>query len=347
MNILCVDPRTDERWQHLLERHRSSVFHSPEWGHVLADTYGFDIRAYIVLTASGEPVAGIPFCSFADITGERVVILPFSDYCDPLVQTPAHWHDLSGQLVSQGCPLMVRCLHNTEPLTDSRFVVAKQAKWHGIDLRSSVDALWQSLDDSSKRAIKKAQRDGVIVRPAQGEHELRAFFDMHLRVRKLKYHLLAQPYLFFANIWRRFVERQKGILMVALYQDKIIAGTFFLGWQHTLYYKFNASVPAHLEHRPNDLLIWEGIQYGKAKGYHAFDFGLSDWDEEGLVRYKRKFATEEKTISFLRHMPNVSPTPQEQQARALLPVLTQLFTDESVSDQVTEEAGNTLYRFFA
>lgn len=347
MDALCIDPRSNPLWLQLLAQHKSSVFHCPAWSRVLADTYDLDIKAYIACDPMGVPQAGLPFCHLTDITGERIVTLPFSDYCDPLVRSVEEWHTLSDPLVSLGCPLMVRCLHNESPLADERFTLTKQAKWHCIDLQPDLDHLWQGLHDSSKRAIKKAQRETVHVRRAQSEKDLRAFFNMHLSIRKHKYRLLAQPYSFFANIWRHFVEPGNGALMLAVYHDEIIGGTFFLEWGDTLYYKFNASVPIHLDHRPNDLLIWQGIQYGKAKGYVFFDFGLSDWDEEGLVRYKRKFATEEKTISFLRYGPARVPTVQEQQARALLPHLTQLFTDASVSDQVTEEAGNLLYRFFA
>jgi len=347
MDVLCIDPRSNPLWQQLLTQQKSSVFHCPAWSRVLADTYGFDIQAFVALDHAGMPIAGLPFCRFADITGERIVTLPFSDYCDPLIRTAEEWSHVSEPLLSLGYPFLMRCLHNQHPLTDNRLTLAKQAKWHGIDLQPDLDHLWQGLHDSSKRAIKKAQRDAVLVRTAQDEQDLRAFFAMHLKIRKHKYHLLAQPYSFFANIWRHFVEAGNGALMIATYQDEVIGGTFFLEWGDTLYYKFNASIPMHLDHRPNDLLIWQGIQYGKAKGYKLFDFGLSDWDEEGLVRYKRKFATEEKTISFLRYVSNRVPTRQEQQARELLPALTQLFTDASVSDHVTEEAGNLLYRFFA
>jgi CelD/BcsL family acetyltransferase involved in cellulose biosynthesis len=347
MDVLCIDPRSNPLWRQLLAQHKSSVFHSPAWSQVLADTYNLDIQAYIACDPAGTPTAGLPFCRFADITGERVVALPFSDYCDPLAHTSEEWRSVSEPLLSLGCPLLVRCLHSEHPLTDSRFTLAKQAKWHGIDLQPDLDHLWQGLHDSSKRAIKKAQRETVHVRKAENEEDLRAFFAMHLKIRKNKHHLLAQPYSFFANIWRHFVEADNGALMIATYQDEVIGGTFFLEWGDTLYYKFNASVPLHLDHRPNDLLIWQGIQYGKTKGYKFFDFGLSGWDEEGLVRYKRKFATEEKTISYLQYTPDHVPTMQEQQARALLPVLTQLFTDASVPDQITEAAGNLLYRFFA
>lgn len=120
----------------------------------------------------------------------------------------------------------------------------------------------------------------------------------------------------------------------------------FLIWKDGLYYKFNASAPVHLSLRPNDLLIWEAIKYGQTQGYTHLDFGLSDWDQAGLVRYKRKFASEEKTISFLQYAPNGEPTYQEKHFCNLLPQLTDLFTHESVPDTITEKAGEVLYRFF-
>ena len=106
---------------------------------------------------------------------------------------------------------------------------------------------------------------------------------MHLKIRKYKYGLLAQPFLFFQNIWRHFVESQRGFLLLAVLDDKILAGDLFLQWKDTLYYKFNASIPEDLSHRPNDLLIWEAIQQAKKQGLQFLDFGLSDFDQEGLV----------------------------------------------------------------
>jgi CelD/BcsL family acetyltransferase involved in cellulose biosynthesis len=168
---------------------------------------------------------------------------------------------------------------------------------------------------------------------------------MHLKIRKYKLGLLAQPFRFFQNIWRHFVETRHGFLLLAVYQDKLVAGDFFLVWKDTLYYKFNASTPAELCHRPNDLLIWEGIRCGKDRGLAFLDFGLSDCDQEGLVRYKRMFGTEEKTISFLRYAPN-APTPAEKELQELLAQLTHRFTDQLVPDLVTEKAGEDLYRLF-
>lgn len=347
MSIVCVDPRTDALWRRLVDQQKSSVFHSPGWMGVLAETYGWEVEAQVLVDRAGEPKAGIPFCRIADIFGERIVSLPFSDHCDPLVGDRDQWHCAIDQLLAERRPIAMRCLHNDLALADERFALVKEAKWHGLDLRPDLDTLWGNLHDSARRAVRKAERGGVVVRIAEREEELRAFFEMHLRLRKHKYHLLAQPYRFFEQIWHQVIDRQNGVLMVAVYQGGIIGGVLFLEWQDTLYYKFNASVPAQLSHRPNDLLIWEGIKYGKAKGYTHLDFGLSDWDQEGLVRYKRQFASEEKTISFMRHAPDGAPTQQDGQVRALLTQLTDLFTDESVPDSLTDRVGSILYKFFA
>lgn len=346
MNIHCVDPRTDPLWQRLVDQHQSSAFHSPGWIRVLTETYGFEVGAQVVLDGAGEPSAGLPFCRIVDMMGTRIVSLPFSDYCDPLVDDRDEWNCLIDQLLVERCPIVVRCVHNSLPLADERFTLVKRAKWHGLDLQPDLDTLWRGLRGSARRAIKKARRDGVVVQIAEREEALRAFFELHLKVRKYKYRLLAQPYRFFENIWHHFMEAQSGLLMVAVYQGEIIGGILFLEWKDTFHYKFNVSLPTHLSCRPNDLLIWEGMKYGHAKGYTHLDFGLSDWDQEGLLQFKRKFATEEKTISFLKYAPDGPPTQHEKQVRHLLPQLTHLFTNEAVPDDVTEKAGAVLYRFF-
>jgi CelD/BcsL family acetyltransferase involved in cellulose biosynthesis len=346
LKVVCVDPRVDSLWRTLVDQMRSSLFHSPSWIWVLTETYGWEAHAQMILDDQKRPLAGIPFCRIADILGKRIVALPFSDYCDPLVGDPHSWRLLIDELLPEHCPIILRSLHNSLPATDQRFTLRNQARWHGMDLRPRLDALWSGMHDSTHRAIRKSQREGVVVRVAESEEELRAFFELHLRVRKYKYGLLAQPFRFFQKIWRHFVETQHGFLLLAVFQDRIVAGDFFLEWKDTLYYKFNASNQDDLSHRPNDLLIWEGIQRAKARGLGFLDLGLCDWDQEGLARYKRKFGSEEKTISFLRYEPDGSPAQAEKELRDLLDQLTRCFTDQAVPDPVTERAGQDLYRLF-
>ena len=347
MKIVEIDPRTDPIWHTLVSGRNGSVFHSHRWLQVLNETYDLEPRAYILMDKNEQALAGIPFCRIEDVRGERFVSLPFSDYCDPLVENPEQWRMLAERFMQQGDLLTLRCLHNSVPLADEGFTVVNQAKWHGLDLPDSLETLWENLSSSARRAIRKAERQQVVVRQATAKTDLRMFYDMHLAIRKSKYRLLAQPYSFFESIWRHFCDDGAGTLLIVCHNDKVIAATLFLEWKGTLYYKFNASSPGATTLRPNDLMIWEAIKYAKGKNYAKLDFGLSDWDQEGLVRFKRKYATEEKTISFLQSRPEGQHTAQALRVQQLLPQLTDLFTDDETPDHVTEKAGEILYRFFA
>lgn len=344
--VETVDPTSDLRWQQLVEQRPSDLFHAPAWIRVLRETYNFEPRALLSSDAQGRPQAGVTYTRISDMLGDRVAVMPFSDYCDPLVDEPGAWEALAEQLLAEGCLLTVRCLHNDLPLADKRFSLVNRARWHGIDLNADLDALWTRVDEGSRRAIRKARNNGITVRVAEQKPDLRAFFELHLRVRKLKYRMLAQPYRFFEQIWQQFTPGAQGFLMLAEHEGQVIGGVYYLRWKDTLYYKFNASDPTHLALRPNDLVLWQGMTLARELGCTYLDLGLSDWDQEGLIRYKRKFATDEKTISFLRHTPPGAVPPQAVELRTLLPQLTNLFTDASVPDAVTEQAGDQLYRLF-
>jgi hypothetical protein len=82
-----IDPLKDNRWVDSVDRHpESSIFHTTEWLSALVRTYGFEP----VAATSTEPGAaledGIPLCRVRSIhKGNRIVSLPFSDHCQPLV----------------------------------------------------------------------------------------------------------------------------------------------------------------------------------------------------------------------------------------------------------------------
>ncbi|MGH3971788.1 MAG: GNAT family N-acetyltransferase, partial [Pseudonocardiaceae bacterium] len=123
-----------------------------------------------------------------------------------------------------------------------------------------------------------------------------------------------------------------------------IAGAVFLTWNGVLYSKFGASRHEHLALRPNDAIFWAGIRWGIERGARLLDWGLSDLDQPGLIAYKRKWATEQRTVVTLRAGGEQARTGSD--AGAMLAELTRLFTDDSVSDEVTTQAGALLYRYF-
>ncbi len=342
-----VDPVSNILWHRLAAR--SSVFNSPDWIAVLRETYGFEAKGIVIPEDQNGSRAGLAYCLVEDsLFGKRIVSLPFSDYCDPIANTKRDWEALIDVLRLRENPITIRCLRNEIAKRDARLKTTRTAKWHGLDLTRSQDSLWAVMRDSTRRAVEKARRQGVSVQVETSPEAVSEFYRMHLGVRKRKYRLLAQPRLFFENISQHFFPR-KGFILMARHQGKPAAAVLFLIWNGTIYYKFNASDPDHLGLRPNDLLVWEGMLLGKRLGCRSWDFGLSDADQEGLCRFKRHFGSVEKEIAFLRYKPQsaAAGSQKEQIAGSLLGELTELFTEEGVPDEMTEKAGNLLYRYFA
>jgi len=343
MSATVIDMRRDDLWGSVADHRFGSLFSSPPWIEAVARAYGFEMSASVQLK-SGVVAAGVPFVHVRDIRGERIVCLPFSDYCDPLVEDGEAWRDLVDPIFAYDLPIALRCLRNSVPVEDARFQAHLRGLWHGVDLIRSEDDLWSTLDGSARQNVRKAQRNGVTVREGRTLLDVRTFHEMHCRLRKSKHRLLAQPLGFFETLYEVFSPSDGLTVLLAECSGKVVAGILFLEWGDTLYYKFNASVDQR--HCPNDLLAWEGIRMGRRRGLARLDFGLSDIEQPGLVRYKRKFATEEKGIQFLRWRPQGYSDPRAEEATQMLGRVTSLLTDPAVPDDIARAAGNELYRYF-
>lgn len=346
MTLVSLDPVADPRWSALVARRGGSLFHSPLWLGAVGDAYGFPLRAAVIVSEAGEPIAGIPFAVLDGPPAPRLVAAPFCDACDALVERPDQWASLLGALEAHQLPVHLRCL-GMEPPEHGRLLVTKRARWHTITLDETVEARWKRLDASAQRAIRKARRDGVEIRPLTLGPDLAAFHRLHVSLRKAKYRLLAQPLSFLEAIARRFQDAGRWHALGAWLGDRLVAGTIYLRWGETLYYKFNASSLDALRARPNDLLAWEGIQLAQALGCRSLDLGPSDDDQPGLIRFKRQLGAGERELRFLRLVPPGWDDGPAREPRRLLSELTSLLTRPEVPDEISAEGGAALYRYFA
>ena len=86
---------------------------------------------------------------------------------------------------------------------------------------------------------------------------------------------------------------------------------------------------------------------GRERRLATLDFGLSDVQQPGLIRYKRKFATEERNICSFEWRPERYRHACADHASEMLHRIVGLLTDPSVPDEITQKGGEELYRFFA
>jgi CelD/BcsL family acetyltransferase involved in cellulose biosynthesis len=343
MTVSIIDVRQDGFWEAAREHPFTSLFSSPLWAEVLVQTYNFKIQA-LASVQQGRVESAILFSQISDLRGDRVVCLPFCDYCDPLVNDASAWDTLVDRLLAFGVPVTLRCLRNKLPANDHRFVNVAHALWHAVDLTRSEKEIWNGLSGSARQNIRKAARNGVAIREACDADAIREFHRMHCHLRKSKYRLLAQPVAFFERLQEVFGPEGRIVILLAESAGVPVAGIVFLQWGNTLYYKFNASIDTSL--CPNDLLAWEGIRLGQRRGLERLDFGLSDCDQPGLIRYKRKFASEESSIATLRWFPPDHIDHRGDLAQETLRRMTELLTRSDVPDEIAAAAGNELYRFF-
>jgi CelD/BcsL family acetyltransferase involved in cellulose biosynthesis len=344
MRTLRVDPRTDPRWAALAGGPGGSLFTSPPWIGAVCDTYGFQPAARIAVDASGGPVGGVAWIDVRDLRGDRRLALPFCDRADPIAADPGTWALVSADPLAGDLPVTLRCLDDSPAADDPRFAVLGEAAWHVTALDRPLADLHAAFRASTRRNIATAERAGVQVVLRDDADAMAEYHGLHVGLRKRKYRLLAQPLDFFERIRKAFVPDDAVRIALALVDGRPVAGAVYLVWGDTVYYKFGASRPEFLPLRPNDALHWRLIRWASARGLRTLDWGLSDLDQPGLVAYKRHWASREGRIRTL----NAGGRPLREPAELgpLLGVLTDLLTDPSVPDAVSERAGAALYRLF-
>jgi CelD/BcsL family acetyltransferase involved in cellulose biosynthesis len=341
--IDSADPRTDPRWEMLAAGSQGSLFTSPPWIRSVCDTYGLTPQARVATDAEGRPTGGFVWVPISDISGDRLVSLPFSDRAEPLITGGAKWSDLVNDALCTDVPLKIRCLDSAAPTRDTRLVRTAEAAWHYTPLGVAVPELFGQLNPATRRNIATADRNNVRVDPITGMAAVRTYHRLHVSLRKHKYRLLAQPVAFFERIWHEF-SSQDGIVTFLAYVDgEPVAGAVYLAWNDDLYYKFGASLAGTLPLRPNDAVTWAALRWASERGFRLVDWGLSDLEQPGLIAYKRKWASVERRIVTLHS----HDADDDRTGDHLLGKLTHLLTEDSVPDHITERAGALLYRYFA
>src|SRR5579884_1210287 len=86
-----------------LDRHSgATVFHTAGWLEALTRTYGYRAAAITTSEPGSELSNGLVYC-YVDswFTGRRIVSVPFSDHCTPLVSNDHEWAFLLNHLASE------------------------------------------------------------------------------------------------------------------------------------------------------------------------------------------------------------------------------------------------------
>ena len=311
MKFYQVDPTKDVRWAELVERHpKASVFHSVGWLKALQHTYGYQPMTFTTSSPTEELKNGILFCQVDSwLTGRRLVSLPFSDHCEPLCDSGDDISSLlsysQGALDRQACQYVeIRPISEDfgEAAATIGFGPAGNYLLHVVDLRASLDDIFQSLDrDSVQRRIQRAGRAGLVEIRGTSKDLLNAFYGLFVATRG-RHHVPPPPRAWFQNLalWQG-----KGLEIRVAYNDDIpIAAILTLRFGKTIYFKYGCSDARFNKFGATPWLLWKAIAAAKSDGALEFDMGRTQAANSGLLAFKNHWVAQPKRLIYWK-FPNV------------------------------------------
>jgi hypothetical protein len=334
------DPIDNAQWDGLLDRHPSaSIFHSPGWLKSLRQTYGYE--PFIVTTSKGSTLDnGLVACRVKGWRSSRLVSLPFSDHCDPLVDDGAQLGESLHRLLDHGrtCGSPSVELRPTTALTggDPGGLTPGDAYcFHRLDLGAGEGEIFRRFHQSStQRAIRRAEREGLTYAAGTSEALLASFYRL-LRMSRRRHGLPPQPLAWFRNVLTNLGDRAS--IHIASKDGQPIAGMLTLSFKKTIYYKYGGSDAAHHRLGGMPFLFWRVIQDARGRGFEVLDLGRSDIDQPGLIAFKDHLGATKSTLTYFRY-PEPRPRPTRWLSRAARGTFAHL------PDAALDLAGRLLYK---
>jgi CelD/BcsL family acetyltransferase involved in cellulose biosynthesis len=343
VNVHVLDPLVDDRWDDLVARHPcAAAFHERGWLQALARTYGYEPLVLTSAPAGERLNDGVVLCRVSSwLTGSRLVSLPFADHCEPLLNEIGESLEFMNWLRGE-CDRQHWKYIELRPLSQVEggafdLQPSRSYCFHELDIRANLEEIFRGFHkDSIQRRIRRAEKEGLSYEAGRSGQLLDEFYRLVLITRR-RHHLLPQPRAWFKNLVACMGDKLQ--IRVARKDGTPISAMLTLRHRSCVIYKYGCSDESVHNLGGMPFLFWRLVEESKASGVERIDFGRSDLDNEGLIKFKDKFGTTKKTLTYYRY-PHAEKgeaikSRSAQAARQFLSVL---------PDAVCSQAGKLLYR---
>jgi hypothetical protein len=340
MFLQWINPLSDTRWSELVERHpRASIFHTRGWLQALQRTYGYQPVALTAGTLGSEFAGGMVFCRVKSwLTGRRLVSLPFSDHCDPLVRDGEEqepWLDALRREQDREQWKYVELRPRHALSGPGGFVESQRYCLHWLDLRPDLETLFGSFHKNHVvRKIHRSEREKLTYEEGRSDRLLRLFYELLVQTRR-RHRLPPQPFDWFRILLECMPER--ALVRVAFKDGAPTASVLSLRHRDVMFYKYGASDPTFHALGGMHLLFWRTIQDAREQGCVALDFGRSELQNEGLLAFKDHWGGRRCPLVYWRY-PGAKTVEEQVIGRLARRVLS------LAPDRLLIAAGRKLYR---
>jgi lipid II:glycine glycyltransferase (peptidoglycan interpeptide bridge formation enzyme) len=169
-----------------------------------------------------------------------------------------------------------------------------------LDISKSADIVLASLNQKGRHAIRRAERDGVVIKQVKATDEnCGHMFQLLQETAAGSFSI--RSYNYYKTFWQRYEKAEQGQLFFAYVEGKLVAGAFAIVLGKKSTYKDGASIRKRTAYGASHLLQWEVIKWAKSKGALVHDFcgappsdqiNNPDHPHYGIGRFKTSFNKE-------------------------------------------------------
>ena len=268
---------------------------------MLRAVYGYEPVVVTTCPPDAHLSNGLVFCRINSwLTGRRLVSLPFSDHCDPLVHRSEELDEMllhmKREVAEKKCKYIEIRPVSYQP--SGRIELSRGGTYllHRLNLRPATEELFLNFHkDCVRRKIRRAEREKRQYEEGTSEELLRKFYRLLVMTRRRK-GLPPQPINWFRGLIAAFGNDIK--IRVAFKARTAVASILTLSHKKSMIYKYGCSNAAFNKLGGTALLFWKTLQEARDHGFEELEMGRSDIDNLGLIAFKERWGATATVIHY-------------------------------------------------
>lgn len=282
----------------------ATVFHTSAWAELWCEEWRGARWTAVLAEADGRYVGAIGAIVRPRGIGRTVLSMPFATYGGPIVRA------------DHPDPASVRrgLLEGYARLAGGRRTLRSEMSWYGgsieeipsrlhavqefthvLPLTPEFESLVEGFTPSTRRLVRQAEESGLTIRAADGDEDIRAFYDMAVETVRRRGGK-PKPHSLYQRIQRSLAPAGLARYHLVFHGERPVAGSLHLFHQGVATNWLPVSREASWPLRPNNFLIARTLETLCAAGYLEYNFGASPPDAAGLIRFKEGWGARPRPV---------------------------------------------------
>ncbi|RAP27580.1 hypothetical protein DID74_00305 [Candidatus Marinamargulisbacteria bacterium SCGC AG-333-B06] len=303
MKIVKLDELLIQKYQEYVSNHKNGLFYySVDFKKFLESL--FDIEShYLIAIDNQEKIIGIfPLMIKNGRFGKVINSLPFYGSNGGILSSSKEaseaLYSRYSKMINDPQFVAGTCIEN--PLNPEsidykyNYLDERVGQWTLLKEQTS-NSLMESFDSSTRRNIRKAEKKGITI---EIDNTAISFLkDIHQQNMN-DIGGLAKSDKFFSLIPNFFKPEQDFDIYVAKKGNKIIAALLLFYFNHTVEYYTPVIINEHRSDQPLAGIIFQAMSDAINKNYHWWNWGGTWKTQEGVYKFKKKWAAIDKPYKY-------------------------------------------------